>query len=89
MDDVLLVCFREEVFGDGGDPVDLDLIFGRERRYHPPTYVNAISWYSNAASSLDTCTQPTTQRSSSGSSSPDERADRDMCADCVGILYCA
>lgn len=72
------------------------VVFGSERRYHPPAYVNAMSWGSDVEfatfGSLGISTQPTTQRSSSGISAvcdlfDDE--DNDMCDDWTGILYCA
>lgn len=72
---------------------------GKERRYHPPVYVSATSWYSlgekrlgSSPSPAGASIQPTTHLSSSVTSAVgglDGGADNEICADCVGIRYCA
>ncbi len=72
---------------------------GMAKRYQPPVYVRATSWYSmstgsfgSAESSEGACIQPTTHFSSSTTSAVGALgggAVREICADCVGMRYCA
>lgn len=79
-----------------------DFLLGNARRYHPPVYVRAISWYTGAgggAAAAAACgavgasIQPTVHFSSSARSGFASRAAaccvREMCADCVGMRNCA
>ena len=85
-------------------PVDADdgFLLGNARRYHPPVYVRAISWYTTGADggaagtacgAVGASIQPTVHFSSSARSGFASRAAaccvRDMCADCVGMRNCA
>jgi hypothetical protein len=68
---------------------------GSVRRYHPPVHVSATSWCSGGAPGVGgAAIQPTTHRSSSGTSGsrPGVRIDvceSEMCSVCVGRRYCA
>lgn len=93
-EDVTLVC---------AEPVDADdgFLLGNARRYHPPVYVRAISWYTGAdggaaaaaCGAVGASIQPTVHFSSSARSGFASRAAaccvRDICADCVGMRNCA
>jgi hypothetical protein len=69
---------------------------GSERRYQPPVYVSAMSWYSVAGprpsvlSGMGVSIHPTVHLSSSGTSAVGDRgegAEMEMCEDCAGIRY--
>jgi len=69
---------------------------GSARRYQPPVYVSAMSWYTvadpraSAPSGVGVSIHPTAHLSSSATSAVGDRgegAEIEMCEDCVGIRY--
>ena len=93
-EDGKLVCALLPVADDG-------FLLGNARRYHPPVYVRAISWYTGAGGgaaaaacgAVGASIQPTVHFSSSARSGFASRAAaccvREICADCVGMRNCA
>ena len=81
--------------GDVGGVFDVPEL-GNARRYHPPVYVKAMSWYSvtdlwpSALSGTGVSIHPTIHLSSSATSAVGGRGagvEMEMCEDCAGMRY--